>query len=105
MLGQPHTLAMLSLFQQQGSRPIRFRDLQARTGISPRTLSDRLRQLVEAGFLQRHAYRERPPRVEYEAMAKTLELKGLFELLAGWAGRNTLEVTPTVSIVGKVPVR
>ena len=105
MLGRPHTLTILSLFQQQGDHPIRFRDLQARSGLSPRTLSDRLRRLVETGFLRRHAYRERPPRVEYEAMAKTLELGALFELLAGWAGRNSLEVTPTVSVVGKIALR
>ena len=34
-------------------------------GISPRTLSDRLTSLVEAGIITRTAYPEVPPRVEY----------------------------------------
>jgi DNA-binding HxlR family transcriptional regulator len=35
------------------------------TGISPRTLSLRLRGLEEEGIVERHTYPEVPPRVEY----------------------------------------
>ncbi len=44
----------------------RFCELErSLTGISPRTLSLRLRGLEEEGIVERHTYPEVPPRVEY----------------------------------------
>ena len=44
----------------------RFSELErSLAGISPRTLSLRLRALEEAGIVERHTYAEVPPRVEY----------------------------------------
>ena len=43
-------------------------------GISPRTLSERLRWLEEEGVVVRHSFPETPPRVEYELMGKGLAL-------------------------------
>jgi DNA-binding HxlR family transcriptional regulator len=39
-------------------------------GISPRTLSLRLRALEEEGIVERHTYPEVPPRVEYALTTK-----------------------------------
>jgi DNA-binding HxlR family transcriptional regulator len=39
-------------------------------GISPRTLSERLRTLEHEGFLERRSYPESPPRVEYSLTEK-----------------------------------
>jgi DNA-binding HxlR family transcriptional regulator len=39
-------------------------------GISPRTLSLRLRALEEEGIVERHTYPEVPPRVEYALTSK-----------------------------------
>src|SRR3982751_5792772 len=39
-------------------------------GISPRTLSERLRVLEEEAIVARHSYPEAPPRVEYELTQK-----------------------------------
>jgi DNA-binding HxlR family transcriptional regulator len=51
--------------------PRRFSELErACPGISPRTLSERLRVLEEEGILFRRSYAESPPRVEYELTAK-----------------------------------
>ena len=53
----------------EGAR--RFTELEAACpGISPRTLSDRLRALEEHEIVERRSYSERPPRVEYELTAK-----------------------------------
>ena len=41
--------------------------------ISPSTLSDRLKQLEQAGLITRHAYREWPRRVEYQLTAQGWE--------------------------------
>src|SRR6478672_12841534 len=51
--------------------PRRFTELEhSCKGISPRTLSERLRALETEGILVRRSYAESPPRVEYELTAK-----------------------------------
>ena len=50
--------------------PRRFSELEhSCSGISPRTLSDRLRTLEQDGILVRHSFAA-PPRVEYELTPK-----------------------------------
>ena len=49
----------------------RFCELErSLTGISPRTLSLRLRGLEEEGIVERHTFQEVPPRVEYALTEK-----------------------------------
>jgi DNA-binding HxlR family transcriptional regulator len=48
-------------------------------GISPRTLSLRLRALEEEGIVERHTYPEVPPRVEYALTEKGRALVPLIE--------------------------
>jgi len=48
-------------------------------GISPRTLSLRLRALEEEGIVERHTYPEVPPRVEYALTEKGEALVPLVE--------------------------
>jgi DNA-binding HxlR family transcriptional regulator len=51
--------------------PRRFSDLErALPGISPRTLSERLRALEQERIVVRQSYAESPPRVEYELTDK-----------------------------------
>jgi DNA-binding HxlR family transcriptional regulator len=51
--------------------PRRFSELErACPGISPRTLSERLRVLEEEDILVRRSYAESPPRVEYDLTPK-----------------------------------
>jgi DNA-binding HxlR family transcriptional regulator len=51
--------------------PRRFCELEhACPGISPRTLSERLRSLEHDGFLERKSFPESPPRVEYTLTEK-----------------------------------
>ena len=62
----------------EGAR--RFSELErACPGISPRTLSERLRVLEEEGILERQSYAESPPRVEYELTAKGQALLPIIE--------------------------
>ncbi len=61
-----------------GSR--RFCELErSLEGISPRTLSLRLRSLEEQGVVERHTYPEVPPRVEYALTDKGRDLAPLIE--------------------------
>lgn len=51
--------------------PRRFSELEhSCVGISPRTLSERLRWLEHEGVIVRRSYPEAPPRVEYELTEK-----------------------------------
>ena len=55
--------------------PRRFSELEhSCAGISPRTLSERLRALEDEGIVGRHSYAESPPRVEYDLTDKGLAL-------------------------------
>jgi DNA-binding HxlR family transcriptional regulator len=90
LLGEPHVLDILHLFLQS-REGLRFTAVQNRLAMSPNTLTDRLKSLVQAGLLTRHAYNEIPPRVEYRATRKALELVEVFDALVGWASRNALE--------------
>ena len=58
----------------------RFSELQrSLSGISPKTLSDRLRRLEEAGVVSRACFAEMPPRVEYRLTDKGRALLGIIE--------------------------
>ena len=51
---------------QSEMRPWRFNELQRDLeGISPKVLTDSLRQMIDDGLACRHDYQEMPPRVEY----------------------------------------
>lgn len=53
----------------EGAR--RFSELEhSLSGISPRTLSERLRLLEQDGIVLRRSYPESPPRVDYELTEK-----------------------------------
>lgn len=61
----------------------RFGELRAALpGISPKTLTDRLRHLEAHGVLTRHAFAEVPPRVEYRLTERGRRLEPV--LLAMW---------------------
>src|SRR5437763_17206511 len=60
--------------------PRRFSELEhSCAGISPRTLSERLRALEDEGIVERHSYPESPPRVEYELTGKGEALLPIIE--------------------------
>ncbi|WP_307724030.1 winged helix-turn-helix transcriptional regulator [Cellulomonas composti] len=65
----------------------RFSELRSSLdGISPKTLTDRLRALEEHGLVERRQYAEIPPRVEYSLTARGAELEPVIEALATWGG-------------------
>jgi DNA-binding HxlR family transcriptional regulator len=66
-------------------------------GISPRTLSLRLRALEEHGVVERHTYPEVPPRVEYVLTEKGRALVPLIEDMRSYGRRWTLDPTRTAS--------
>jgi DNA-binding HxlR family transcriptional regulator len=72
----------------------RFCELErSLAGISPRTLSLRLRALEQEGIVERQTYPEVPPRVEYVLTAKGLALVPLIEDMRAY-GLEWLVQTP-----------
>ena len=70
----------------EGSR--RFCELErSLEGISPRTLSLRLKALEEQGIIERRTYPEVPPRVEYALTAKGKALVPLVEDMRAYGMR------------------
>ena len=71
----------------------RFVELQRRIGtVTPKVLTQRLRQLERDGLIVRTYHPEVPPRVEYEISALGLSLAPLFATLGEWAAANLPEV-------------
>ena len=84
LLGKTYTMAVLSTFAF-AEGPLRFSDLETELDIAPNTLSTRLQELTEAGLLDREAYDEVPPRVEYTPTEKAESLFPVFAHLHHWA--------------------
>jgi DNA-binding HxlR family transcriptional regulator len=63
----------------------RFGELQrSLQGISPRTLSTRLKELEEEGLLLRTVFSEIPPHVEYSLTEKGNSLRPIFDAMKEW---------------------
>jgi len=70
--------------------PVRYGDIEEAFGdVSSSTLSNRLEELVDAGYPDRQQYTEIPPRVEYDLTYR----------------RGTLRATPAAACVGTTPGR
>lgn len=61
---------------------------EALHGISPKTLTQRLRELEREGVLYKTSYPEIPPRVEYRLTPKGESLKAILMALARWGAEN-----------------
>lgn len=69
----------------------RFSELRrSLTGISPKTLTDRLRALEEHGLVDRRIYAEVPPRVEYSLTDAGRTLEPVLVSLAQWGRMHSV---------------
>jgi len=84
LLGRAHAMEILSTFAFADG-PLRFSDLEDELQVAPNTLSARLSELTEAGLLEREAYDEIPPRVEYTPTERAEKLFPVFAHLHHWA--------------------
>jgi DNA-binding HxlR family transcriptional regulator len=78
----------LLLIRDLAEGSARFCELErSLEGISPRTLSLRLRALEEEGIVERHTFPEVPPRVEYALTSKGKALVPLVEDMRSYGMR------------------
>ena len=69
---------------------LRFNNLMEElSGISPKTLSDTLKELQDEGIVKRESFAEIPPRVEYSLTKDGVELRKAIIPLLRWAATRT----------------
>src|SRR5574337_1768550 len=65
---------------------LRYKDLnKSLSGISPKTLSDRLKELEKMNIIERKSFAEIPPRVEYSLTKKGEELGRALMPVVEWS--------------------
>ena len=75
--------------------PRRFSELEHSCGgISPRTLSERLRALEDEELVERRSYAESPPRVEYELTRKGQDLLPIIQAMREFGHEWLVERRP-----------
>ncbi|MFX1406091.1 MAG: winged helix-turn-helix transcriptional regulator [Promethearchaeota archaeon] len=73
---------------------IRFNELiNELHGISPRTLSIRLKELENAELIKRENFAEIPPRVEYTLTQDGMEVRDAMRPLMKWAHKKQINQT------------
>ena len=83
----------------------RFNELRELMGhISSKTLTQRLRVLEELGFVQRRAFLEIPPRVEYHLTERGQEFGEVIAAIEQFAQKNLSDlVAPTLAAPSSIP--
>lgn len=72
-------------------QPVRYAEIEETLAeVSSSTLSTRLDELTEAGFLHRERYAEIPPRVEYSITEQGVELCELLDPVLQWANDHDI---------------
>ena len=78
----------LLMLRDLADGPQRFSELErSLAGISPRTLSIRLRSLEEEGIVERREFAEMPPRVEYRLTPKGRHLVPIVDAMREYGSR------------------
>jgi DNA-binding HxlR family transcriptional regulator len=87
VIGERWTILIVRDLLQQGPR--KFQDFeQSLRGISPNTLSARLKVLEENGIVSRRFYEDHPPRAEYLLTDKGRELGPVLKALLVWGQKH-----------------
>ncbi len=81
VLGRKGVYAIL---RSLGAGVRRFGLLQQVSGLPPRTLSLRLKELESLGWIRRKQYAGTPPRVDYDLTSRGKTLKPLLEAVERW---------------------
>ena len=92
VIGRKGTLLIL---HELLSGPKRFTALEKTLGVSPRTLSERLKELEDQAIVERKAYAEVPPRVEYTLTEKGHTLAPLIDAVREW--ERSWDVAPEMT--------
>jgi DNA-binding HxlR family transcriptional regulator len=88
IVGESWTILILRDLVLNGPR--KFQDFErSLKGISPTTLSARLKRLEEAGIVERRFYAQHPPRAQYLLTDRGKDLRPVLRTLLEWGQRYT----------------
>lgn len=87
ILGKAYTFSILRVLALKGI--VRFNAIVGEVEGSPKTITDRLTELVKEGIVKREAFAEIPPRVEYSLTEMGEGLKPVMRYLRDWAKKWT----------------
>lgn len=88
IIGERWTILILRDLLTHGAR--KFQELETSlSGISPNTLSARLKNLEDHALVERRFYEQHPPRAEYVLTAKGRELGPALRALRSWGQKHT----------------
>ena len=83
LLGKKWSLTVLAHLHEK--KVLRFNELIRSIGIiSPKSLSQRLKELINFGIVAKQQYNEIPPRVEYFLTESGKDLTTIFKELEAW---------------------
>ena len=83
LIGGKWKLIILQILIFQGMK--RFNELRRQiSGITQTMLTNQLRALERDGLVHRKVYAEVPPRVEYRATQRALDLEEMFQAMHAW---------------------
>jgi DNA-binding HxlR family transcriptional regulator len=85
VIGKKYTLSVLRILMHVESA--RFNEIANEMMGSPKTLTDRLNELVALKIIHREAFAEIPPRVEYSLTQRGREMKPIMEAIRTWADK------------------
>ncbi|SMC52830.1 winged helix-turn-helix transcriptional regulator [Kibdelosporangium aridum] len=77
----------------------RFDEFQQSMGISPNSLTRRLKELCDNGLLERRAYQDNPPRYEYRLTERGRDLQPVVEAIAAWGRKHVTSGKGAVRLV------
>ena len=77
----------------------RFDEFQESLGIAPNILARRLKNLVEAGLLERRRYSERPPRYEYVLTQAGRDFRPVLWAFVAWGNKHFAPEGASVVVV------
>lgn len=82
LLGQKHALSILRLLAEMNPRG--FNEIREALGVNPKTLTDRLKDLVDEGVVSREALKQIPRKVNYRLTEKGVGLVEVFKTISAW---------------------
>jgi DNA-binding HxlR family transcriptional regulator len=89
VIGERWTILILRDLFVRGGGPLRYQDFErSLEGVSPNTLSARLKALMERGIIDRRFYEEHPPRAEYFLTEKGRTLGPILKALYEWGQKH-----------------
>lgn len=83
LFGKKHTMSIIRLLLMNDK--LRFNEILKKLSASPKTITERLKELKKYGLIDRKVFNEIPIRVEYSLTKHGRSLEDIFERISIWS--------------------